>query len=413
MATRSAIFFGLMAAASVVTVGKLGIVAALLPAESFAFYASAFAASGFVVSALSLGLVESTPKKYTRWIARGRFDAVVADLGLVLRTLALRTLALIVSGLCVIAFFFAAADAVTMVAVMLIGLAMNAYSTIGSILRGLDRLLFLGGVSVLRALIAAGAVASVGYWGGWRAGLMAEALVIVTLGAVLVLLLHRQLQAAASRSPRPGDMQPLPEMEDHGGHWLFLAYLLASVPMSLDRWAIITFDSTDVAGQYAFLAIWVIGAFTVASIYIQKFGPDIIRRREADPSARLLRLTLLHMLAAALLIAGGSALSFAALYLFFPELFWLKYALTPSVAVAATLAATCQVTPLLDWALIALDGEKAVLAASFAFVGVTVVGFVAIALLGWGAGGYLTMLALGRLAQASIQMAAVARRQPR
>lgn len=397
---RAPVFFSLMAVGSAVTVAKLAILASILPPEDFAYYASAFAAATFAAFAFSLGLVESTPKRYTRWVARGRSDLLSVDLRSILRSLIWRSI-LLTSLACLFAIYVGGiSSALTVAAVGMIGLAMTSFSLVGSILRSFDRLLMLAFANLSRTFLTAAVAITLVSIYGWQIGLVGEAILIAALAMVFLAILDVQCRSAE----RQTDSENIADTVDRGGIWLLGAYLVASIPVSLDRWGVTMMSAPSVAGQYAFLSIWLAAAYTLTSIYIQKFGPDIIRHRDMDPHHALLPRTVTHVLLIGLFAALASAISFLVLYFFLFETFWLKYSLTLPVVIAAIIAAALQISPLFDWTLIALDAEASVFAGSIVLVVFTAIGFAVAFSFGWGVTGYLGAVASGRLAQAAAQV---------
>lgn len=396
---HSYFFFAMMAAASAVSIVKMAVLASLFSPSDFARYASLFAIAGLASSLLSFGLVEATAKRYTRLIAFGRHGETSFELRAVLRTLCLRSGVALILIIPVAAVIKGTAGTLALFSILLFSLSANLFSLTGSVLRGLDRLAVLGASSLARVLLATGVVSAFGVAFGWQAGIVSEAMTSAVLGFLMACYSMSLLRQALAPKSRSGlRTEEISTKQD--GLWLFFASLLALVPMSLDRWWILAFDAPGIAASYAFCAIWFGGAYTVSSIYIQKFGPEIIRSQALGATGRsVIRMALKHTAGLTLFVVIGTIASLIAVRFVFFDVYWLKYGLSVPTALLLLAGAAAQCTPIFDWTLISLNGERCVLIGATIFTVVTSSMFMATSMLEWGLNGYLVAFLSGRLVQ--------------
>lgn len=407
-------FFVLMTLASAISLLKSGVLAAVLSPTDFTHYSAAFALVGLAASSISFGLTEGMVKKFTRLIAFGRVSEMRSALGVDVRILLRRHLVTLVIFPAASWILFGPEVAFATAAVLGLACATNLFAIAASIFRAYDRLLGLGVSAMSRAVCAlilssAGAVLI-----GWRAGLAAEAISATLIAAAFLYFLRRVLRADAN-SPRvaqPDEARFVSDKND--GLWLFMAFCVALIPMSIDRLWVTRFASPVDAAQYAFCGIWITAAYTVTSIYAQKFGPDMIRLQATRAPHGLLAISLRHMTILGGIVAGGAAASFVLIYMLWPELYWRKYDLSVAVALATLAVVSIQVSSLLDWVLIALNGERYAFAAALAFAITVILLFAICAYFGGGFLAYMASIGLARLLQIILSATWIARieRQP-
>jgi O-antigen/teichoic acid export membrane protein len=402
---RTGLFFALLAIASVISILKSAAMAAVLAPIDFAYYASAFAVVGIGSVFISFGLTEATVKKYTRLAAFHQFGAIQADLWSICRKLLVRYGVILILGLPISMISGGPNTMLAFSAVIVLCFATNCFAVVSSLFRGFDLLAGLGWSALARACVALLIVATVSYQFGWHVGIAAEALGTASLSVIFLFYLSR----VTRRSARTQHEVPPPpegkagEFKVSDGIWLFAASVATLIPMSFDRWWIATFDTAGTAAQYAFVGIWLSGAYTASSIYVQKFGPDVVRSRALGELESPLRRTLLHAGILAGVLTLGTIVTFAAIYLLLYDTFWRKYDLTFGVVAIAALGVSAQVSPLFDWTLIALNGERHVLLGGAIFAVITVSLFALTTALGLGFSGYVGAFAIGRVCQALLQ----------
>ena len=125
----------------------------------------------------------------------------------------------------------------------------------------------------------------------------------------------------------------------------------------------------------------------------------MVKALTLNPEIRPLSRTRRNAALLAFMLLLATLLSFGVLNLIFFEAYWQKYNLTWLVVVMAAMAVCVQVTPLFDWTLIALDGERQLLMAACINLGLVVAGFGLCLWTGSGYPGYAAALVVGRIGQ--------------
>lgn len=403
------VFFGLMAFSSATTLGKSGILAAILPPLDFAHYSAAFALVGVVASVLSFGLVEGMVKKFTRLVAYGRADELRATLGSDVRRLAWRHLAALGVVLLITFVFYGRWLLAPAAALVVLAFAANAFAISASLFRAYDRLVGLGMSATIRAVLALAFSAAFSSLIGWQGGLSAEAISSALVGLAFLYYCRGIIRSETMSSTSSEESVDAFISGKSDGVWLFAAFGVALVPVSFDRLWIVHFSLPVSAAQYAFCGIWISAAFTMTSVYVQKLGPDFIRMRTAVESQSILGMSLRHACRLSLLMVAGAGASFVVLHLIWYDGFWLKYQLSIIVVVATLAALSVQVTPVFDWALIALDGERGVFVGAALFFGFCAAFFAISAYLQLGFTAYMLSFGCARAIQCVAEVVMISR----
>jgi hypothetical protein len=402
-------FFTLMALASVVTLGKSAILAGILSPVDFAQYSAAFAFVSLLTSAISFGLVEGMVKKFTRLVAFGRSYELRLTLGSDVRRLAWRHLAAFgLLGLIALAFY-GPRTAIVACAVAVLAFATNAFAISASLFRAYDKLLAMSAAAILRAACALMFCTAFASLFNWEAGLWAEAVSSALVGLAVLFYLRIVIRSRAEASNAGAADKNSFVSRESDGIWLFAAMSTALVPISFDRSWVLHFGSEIDGAKYAFCSIWLSAAYTVTSIFVQKWGPDFIRARIALRGS-MLRAALSRSAEVAALMAGGAIASFVLLSQLFPEAYWVKYRLSWIDAACTVAAVTLQLSPVFDWALIALDGERAVFAGAVAFVLSWAVLFSIVTVFQLGFPAYMLSIGCARAVQVIVQTIMIARK---
>lgn len=376
------LFYVIMAVGSGVSIVKIAILAHILSAEQFTLYASVFALVGFVAEITSFGLTQSTVKRFPRLAAHGRFGEVAEDLRKIVLQLVLRHGVTVVLGAAFVGWIYGLAGAVTAVAVAVFAFGTNVFVLTASLFRALDKLTRLGLAGLIRATAALLVCVTVAALAGWRMALLSEAITTVLLGLMITYYFYRQVRRSGTPAPDTGKAAVSGK---HDGLLLFFSHMVLILPITFDRSFITQFDKIEVAKTYAFLGIWLTAAATLTGIFVQKFGPDTVRALTLDLTLQPLSRTRKQAALLGGVLFGGTLCSFAVLYVLFFDAYWVKYGLTVPIVIMAALAVAAQVSLLFDWTLIALDGEKTLMAAAALNLACFCIGF---ALCLWTAGGY-------------------------
>lgn len=351
-------FFVQMGASSALALVRGFVIAWLLSAAGFGIYALIVGIGTFSASVLGLGRIEQTNKIFPRLFVDGRWadarreaDAVARLLGRnAVLAVAAAVAALLVAGR---SEWIGAALAAGGVA---LGVAWVAIYM--SLQRASGDLSMVGRANIARTLIAlvlSAAGASLGSWPGAIAGEVAAAF----LGAWIFRRFARRSEGAPTATVAA----------DAGAgaqrYWLFGGFLLAAVPLYLDRTFVVAVYGAAAAGAYAFLMLFVTAAATVTTILVQKIGPQIVRmeRQGAGIGAQIglmarwggamIAISAVGMAAAAFVLLEGPAAALGA-----------KYGLTPALLAATAVLSFTQVSTMLDWILLSRDRERLVFLAA-------------------------------------------------
>ncbi|MGO4510831.1 hypothetical protein AB4Z51_27845 [Bradyrhizobium sp. 2TAF36] len=392
------IFFTLMALASVITLGKSAILAGILSPIDFAQYSAAFAFVGLLTSAVSFGLAEGMVKRFTRLVAFGRSEELRRTLSSDVRRLAWRHLAAFGIITLIALAFYGPRTAIAASAVAVLAFAANAFAVSASLFRAYDKLFVMSASAILRTVCALVFCATFASLFDWEAGLWAEAVSSALVGLAVLFYLRVLIRSRADAPTLGAANRDSFISHDSDGTWLFAAISTALIPISFDRSWVLHFGSETDGAKYAFCSIWLSAAYTVTSIFMQKWGPDFIRARIAI-GIGMLNAALVRAAEVGALMAIGATASFVLLYQVYPDTFWVKYRLSWIDATCTIVAVTLQLSPVFDWALIALDAERAVLAAAVAFALTWAVLFLIVTVFQLGFPGYVLSIAAARAVQ--------------
>lgn len=382
-----------MTISSAVGIAKLGALAAVLSSEDFALYASAFALVGITSSLISLGLVEGTVKEFTRLIAFNRTADLREKLWKSVRIITIRHASMLVVVIAGLAWY--PNLLLQAAAVVLLAYAANCISIVSSVLRGYNRMAAMGANALVRS-ISALVFSVAGAFLSWRIGLLSEAISATFVGLICLLYLRSVVRVPHQDETHLSDPHPVASKKD--GFFLFAAYTIGLLPVSFDRLWLVHFSAQETASQYAFTGIWISAATLIAAIYVQKLGPELIRRRALLGTSSF-GAAIMHAIAVALMLAIGAAAAFLVARFAFPDIYWSKYGLTLGIAAATVAVSALQISIIFDWALIASDGEAGVFVSAVTFAAISISLFFLSSLLGLGTISYLLSLGAARLGQ--------------
>jgi len=359
-------FFAQMGTASALSLVRGFLLAQLLTPNAFGMYAVLFALGTFSSSLLGLGEIERTNKRFPRLIVDGHGQQALGQADGIARLLAVRAL-VAAAALALVTPFVTSWDWTTgLVAATAIALGAGLQAIFMSIHRAVGELPTLGRATLARTVLALLFAVAGGYLASWQGALAGE-----FLGALTGAAISRAYARRVSASVEPPKSAPAAIDENS---WLFLAFLVGSVPIYLDRFTVSLLYGADTAGTYGLLMLFVTAAVTLSTIVVQKVGPQLVRlERAGTPLRRQLGLAVawcaalsgasfLGMVCAAALLAGPFA-SLAA-----------KYSLTAPLIGATTLLCCLQVSMVLDWVLLSQDRERQVFQAAAAYVATLALG---------------------------------------
>lgn len=340
--------------------------AEVLEIGHFGWYAATFALATFAASLLALGEIERSFKRFPRLIARGEIDIARAE--------AQKTSVKIVVRAAIIAGFASAALALAghfdliIGAILTAGVAASAaiQSCYISLQRSGGRIDLVGLVAFFRPILSLLLAVGGAILAEWEGALLGE-LIAAGAGAVLCRRFLAELDTSHGSQGKPtAALAPLaPERE----MWLFFGFTLSAIPLYLDRSIVALLYDDQTLGTYAFLMLFVMGAFTFSSVVVQKVGPQLIRMTErGEPVLVQMRRAFLWILIVACTSAGGLSIVAAGIFLGPLDGFALKFQLEPGVFLAAAALASLQVNLVLEWFLIARNGERYVFLGAVGYV---------------------------------------------
>jgi hypothetical protein len=404
VARSTIVFFLLMGGASAIGIIKFWLLATVLPKADFALYSAVYAAAVFGSSFVSLGSVEGSLKSFAQLAHRGEKPALLQAFGTVVRQLLVRHALLFAVAIAALAvtdrsYWLAVLGSVVLsLNTTLFGLAASLY-------RSLGRMQAMALTTLARVVLAAAVAVGLAYILPWQQVFAVESMVLMGLSAALVFALHRMLQALPAQEVAAEETATGAPPENI---LIFVAFTMAAVPLSIDRMAAVTFAGAGPAAPYAFIAIFISAAYTFASIYAQKAGPELLRARLAAPGAPLLGITARHVALVSIANAMLAASGLIVCHVLFYDTVFLKYGLTFADAALTVLAAALQFSIVPDWALIAQDRERRMVVSSAAFVLIWAAGFAVSIAIGGGAAGLVIAMIGARIAQAVLQFRFIA-----
>jgi hypothetical protein len=360
-------FFAAMSVASAFSLLRGFVLAGLLEPTEFGAYAILVAVGVFASNLLGFGRIEATRKNFSRLWLVGQAKQVLQDSDRLASTLAFRALVVALT-LCIALVGIAETEwlpyAIGSVAIALSAALVSVYA---STVRASNELHGLARATLLRSSLALPLVVVAGLVGYWPAAVAAE----VTAASVGAWVARRE----AGRLVDDSDGQNIPSNSnappeyDHGGRWLFFAFLAASAPLYLDRLFVAAQYGFQEAGQYAFLMLFVSAAVAVTGIVEQKAGPQQVRMQREGSSLRpqvnlaLRWMTFQGITVAVALLCATWAFEFGPL-----RFIGQRYELNLGLLAATTMLSVLQSSVLLDWLLISRDGERFVLVAAVIYL---------------------------------------------
>jgi hypothetical protein len=350
----------IMAVAAGVALVRGFFVAGILDVPSFGLYVTFVAAGMFSSVLLSFGENEKTIKNFPRlWVGQHLRSEVTR--------LADKSCQLMISRagvvlILLLAFIFVEGLrnlAQMGIFVVLVALSAALASLYASAIRATGEIDLLARNTLLRSLIVILLGVMGAFFFNWQGAILGE-----VLGALLGALNTRY---AVIRRTRLFDQNNEivvrtsgKTVTSDGGFWLFLAALLASIPVYLDRAFVASVFGAAMVGTFGFLLLFVTGANTFTGIVAQKVGPHIVKMEHAGDSVTgqikyVLRwVTVIWLVSAVGMVAVTLALTVGPAQYFFDK-FNLNFNLIAATAVLCIL----QIGVLADFIMISRNQERA------------------------------------------------------
>jgi hypothetical protein len=387
------LFLALMALASAISLLRGFAVAGLLDAASFGIYATVFAAGTFGSLLVSGGRVELTQKTYPRLWSDGQHAALLGSVDRGARVLVLRA-GLLASLIAAVAMIAGRSDLLApALAAAVVSWSTASVSIYASAQRASRELRSMGMVTLQRSL-AAVVLGCVGAWlGSWPGAIGGE-----VVGSLVGVGLSRRWVVRLARPGSGSEPGPPTAAAQAGKRWLFAAALSGAVPFYLDRLFVAHRWGAEAVGRYGFLMLFVTGANVVASIVVQKVGPQLVHMSHTGSPLRAQAALATRWIGAclALYLAGMALAGFLLLKLDVGG-FATKFALDAPLMAIASVLCCLQLGLILDWLLISHDRERDMYIATNVYLAAAVVAAVLATWLDWSIVELLAALALAKL----------------
>lgn len=403
MANR--LFFLLMGGSSVLALARAFILAGLLIPADFGRYSILIAVAMFLSTLPGLGLIEETRKLFPRLFIDGQAAEISGRADHVARLVASRMLA--IGGAATLIAWLGWSiwwgAAVGILALIAFG---NAWASImASALRAGNSALPLGVTSFIRASITLPLTVVAALDFGLIGALIGEA-----LGAVLGAAIMRAILRRASSSASDQGTTEYSSQASRAGLLVFFGSALVSAPIYLNRpVAALAMSATEV-GTLSLLLVLVGALQTTIAVCDQAVGPRLVHWEHAGMVMTRQKRRFLLVIAA---LSTLSLAVFGAIWIVMHVPFVVpmvdKYALTGALLFPAAILAALSITSTADWMLQAHNQEQIITVAAawnlgaFGVLTVLVVaGDIRMEAFIWG-------LALAKLCQLGVQLAAIAR----
>lgn len=386
-ASRRGGYMAMMGIGAVLGVLRGFVLAGILPADNFGFYAAVVAVGLFVAPLIGLGQIEEMRKRFPRLWVDGRFREITPIADRLMSIMATRAgIIVLVLG---IGLLLAGHPtwALAVFAGGLVAFNQSGGAALASALRAGPDLTPMAAAALLRGISSfllsiAGALAF-----GLNGAMIGEALGgLIGLFAARTMF-TRMVRRHASVIEQQDATRDIPEpaapaadrnrerRASRQGLQLLFGTLAISVPIYLTRPFVGVTYGLDDLGTFAFLMLFVQSVLTAVGITDQMIGPALVRMQHSGTVlARQIRTLFLYVAGIVALVALGLGLTFVLLTQSFLADYAAKYALTAELMLPIAVFAMLQVTSSLDWMLMAHDRESQVLRASLVYLAMFAVG---------------------------------------
>jgi hypothetical protein len=331
-----------------------------IDATNYGQYVAIFGLSTLSGAIGSFGLVERTIKQYPRqWIEGARLKILV-DAKTVLRRLLVRFALFGAAGTIISTTGMVPYDWIEVACILLLGLGSACVALFASLYRAAssrkalqDFSLWRSGVTCMLALIG-------GWYFGWAGALGGDILALVFIGSYSVIGLRRLYAGLPIKVHLPD------QNEGESGHGsLYVANMLTASTSMADRALIGSALGASSAGSYGVIMLLPQVCQMLVNVVSQYVGPLVIKfvhSRHLDKS-RISALALqgwVLALVAAFFVVGG----LIGKHLPFVDDLFTKFSISDVSIIIAGMIGAGQIYSLIEFHLIANDGERYVLAAS-------------------------------------------------
>lgn len=342
---------------------KLVALAFVLDASDYGQYVAIFGLSTLAGAIASFGLVERTIKLYPRQWAEGKRTEILDDAKSVLKTLLLRFAVLAAAGVIIASTGTVPFDWVEVLCVCLLGLGSAWLSLFASLYRAAGSRKALQNFSLWRSGLACLLALIGGSFLGWVGAMGGDILASVMTGTYAVISLRKLYAQTPTETHTPESADDQANESGHGS--LYVANMLTASTSMADRALVGSALGTVAAGSYGVIMLLPQVSQMLVNVVSQYIGPLVIKfahlrhQDESKISALGLQGVLLAILAAICV-----AVALVGKHLPFIDALFIKYAISDIALILAGVIAAGQIYSLIEFHLIAHDGERFVLAAS-------------------------------------------------
>lgn len=371
-------YIALLVLSSVITMSKLILYADHVEPVHFNAYVIALSLGSFLSFVISFGLVESTIKTFARLFAVKKIHSTLGSYRYIVPTFFIRGLFLLF-GLVIYVLISDQKSLVWAIGLCLLAITVTMTSLLASMQRSTTKTNLMAGTSLLRAVISTTMI-FVGYsfsptYGAIFGEIFAQ-LVALLIGFYLLLKSH-SVNYCELVSLKIKDISADLKATKSIKFYLFLAYLIMSFPLYLDRFYFeLNYSITELA-PYSLCAILLSSSYLMYNSLFQRTGPEmIINAKRGTSAAQIL------LLGFRTVFLGAFCLSILFLIIFFAyEFGWAvdlvnKYNVTPEMIFLIFLISLTNGTAIFEGAFLSFDKERAFFCSSllyFLFLGFAIV----------------------------------------
>lgn len=311
---------------------------------------------------LSFGQIEGTTKYYPRLWAAGDHARILTSVRIVTGKLGLRFLAGVSLAFVLLVFTPIENPLLTATVGGGIGVCTALLALAASLLRAAEDVSALQSFNLIRNGLAFLLACLAGWLFGWQGALLGD---LIAAAVSLVHVTFSLRRIFASHAGGQVTETSNADVQKTGGGKLYLAYLLSSSTLLLDRGAVNIALGAAAAGSYGIVALMFQVGQLVINIFSQRAGPRVIKSAQVagTSSGRIesVRRPIYGML---LLASATTAGALIAMWFGPPSGFFSKYNLSWELILLGGGVCFMQIFSLFEFHLIAHDREAEVLLAS-------------------------------------------------
>lgn len=351
----------IMSAAAMLALIRGFVVAGILDVASFGLYAAILATGMFSSAFVSFGEIERTIKRFPRlWLVEHHRYSVIDQADKSAFVMLFRAggglLLLLICGFFDAIRYFAGLG----VFVVLIALNVALSSLYASAIRATTDVELLARNTLFRALIVIIFGLSGAYLFDWQGVIIGEVLATI-LGTLITRHSVVQKINIFSQDKNIGCKDNTGGIPSDNGFLLFVAGLLASAPVYLDRAFVAAVLGPAIVGTFAFLMLFVMSANTLTGIVAQKIGPQLIKMEHfGDSIDAQIKFAIRWLMLIWMMCVAGIALVSLSLFFEPARYFFDKFQLDFSLISTAAVMSLLQVSVVFDFILISRSKERAV-----------------------------------------------------